>query len=94
MVSKSDMDQLKKAASKPSGAHLDTVVGIHQLQQLYSDFLSPQLHSSRTVPVILSIGQHLPFIGHVKPSDLHETHASPARTSTPVKSPSPSPPKK
>jgi uncharacterized membrane protein required for colicin V production len=89
MVSKSDLQALKTAAAKSSGAHLDSVGGIHQLQQIYTDFLQPQLHSSRTVPVILGIGQHLPVIGHVKPSDLH-TFASPARTAT---SPSPSPKK-
>jgi uncharacterized membrane protein required for colicin V production len=94
MVSKSDMQLLKNAASKPNGAHLDNIQGIHQLQQIYTDFLQPQLHSSRTAPFILSFGQHLPVIGHVKPSDLHTTAASPARTATPSHSPSPSPPKK
>jgi hypothetical protein len=48
--------------------------------------MQPQLHGSRSVPIILSIGQHLPVIGHVKPSDLH-TFASPARTATPSPTP-------
>lgn len=87
MVSKSDLDQLKKNAQKPGGAHLDSVQGIHQLQQLYTDFMQPQLHGSRTVPFILNIGQHLPFIGHVGPKDLH---ALPSPTATPKASPSPS----
>jgi hypothetical protein len=86
MVSKSDLQALKAQAAKSSGAHLDSVAGIHQLQQIYTDFMQPQLHSSRSVPVILSIGQHLPFIGHVKPGDLH-TFASPARTATPSPTP-------
>jgi hypothetical protein len=90
MVSKSDMQALKTAASKPTGAHLDTVVGIHQLQQIYTDFLQPQLHSSRTVPFILSLGQHLPFIGHVGPHDLQPL---PSPSPTPKVSPSPSPKK-
>lgn len=93
MVSKSDMQALKNQASKASGAHLDSVAGIHQLQQIYTDFLQPQLHSSRSVPIILSIGQHIPVIGHVKPSDLHTITASPARISPPLHSPSPSPKK-
>src|SRR6202171_5809868 len=92
MGSKSDLQALKTAAAKSSGAHLDSVAGIHQLQQIYTDFLQPQLHSSRSVPVILSIGQHLPIVGHVKPSDLH-TFASPARTATPSPSPTASPKK-
>jgi uncharacterized membrane protein required for colicin V production len=85
MVSKSDLQTLKNNAAKSGGAHLDAVGGIHQLQQIYSDFLQPQLHSSRTAPFILSIGRHLPFIGHVGPSDLHPL------PSTPKPSPSPSP---
>ena len=93
MVSKSDMQALKNAASKGTGAHLDSIQGIHQLQQIYTDFLQPQLHGSRTVPFILGFGQHLPVIGHVKPSDLHTTVASPARTANPSHSPSPSPKK-
>jgi hypothetical protein len=90
MVSKSDIQALKKAAATSSGAHLDSVAGIHQLQQIYTDFLQPQLLSSRTAPIILGIGQHLPVIGHVKPGDLHTgTTASPARTATPSPSPTP-----
>ncbi len=86
MVSKSDLQALKTAAAKPSGAHLDSVAGIHQLQQIYTDFLQPQLHGSRTVPFILSIGHHLPLIGHVGPEDL-----KPLPTTSPVTCPSPTP---
>lgn len=70
MVSKDDMNSLKAAAEKTNAAHLDSISGIHQLEQLYTGFLEPQLHSSRTVPFILGFGQHLPFIGHVGPHDL------------------------
>lgn len=93
MVSKSDLDQLKKNAQKPGGAHLDSVGGIHQLQQLYTDFMQSQLHGSRTVPFILSIGQRLPFIGHVGPKDLHPL-PSPTATPKPTASPSATPTKK
>jgi uncharacterized membrane protein required for colicin V production len=81
MVSKQDMQALKDAASKPAGAHIDSVQGIHQLQQVYVDFLQPQLHSSKSVPIILAIGHALPIIGHVGPHDLHPL-VSPARTSS------------
>jgi uncharacterized membrane protein required for colicin V production len=87
MVAKSDMETLKKNAAKSNAAHLDSVGGIHQLQQIYTDFLQPQLHGSRTVPFILNIGQHLPFIGHTGPKDLHPL---PSPTVTPTASPSPS----
>ncbi len=86
MVSKSDLQALKAAAAKNNAAHLDSVAGIHQLQQIYTDFLQPQLHGSRTVPFILSIGQHIPVIGHVGPNDL-----KPVPTTTPVTCPSPTP---
>ncbi|HKW70161.1 MAG TPA: CvpA family protein [Candidatus Dormibacteraeota bacterium] len=87
MVSKSDLDALKAAAAKNNQAHLDSVAGIHQLQQIYTDFLQPQLHASRTVPFILGFGHRLPLIGHVGPNDLHPV-ASSARTTSPSPSPS------
>jgi uncharacterized membrane protein required for colicin V production len=86
MVSKDDLAALKKAANSTGGAHLDSISGIHQLEQLYTGFLEPQLHSSRTVPFILGFGQHLPFIGHVGPTDLKAVP-----TPGPVTCPSPTP---
>jgi uncharacterized membrane protein required for colicin V production len=91
MVSKSDLETLKKNAAK-NNAHLDSVRDIHQLQQIYTDFLQPQLHGSRTTPFILNIGQHVPFIGHVGPKDLHPL-PSPTATPKPSASPSASPKK-
>src|ERR1700736_5281019 len=90
MVSKSDLQALKTAAGKSTGASIDSVAGIHQLQQIYIDFLQPQLHSSHAVPVILSIGSHFPVIGHVGPTDLKPI-PTPAPSPTPKVSPSPSP---
>ena len=87
LVSKDDLASLKKAAQTTSGANIESINGIKQLRQIYTGFLEPQLHSSHTVPIILSIGQHLPLIGHVGPGDLH-----PAPTPSPAcPSPSPSP---
>jgi uncharacterized membrane protein required for colicin V production len=94
LVSKSDLATLKSDAAKAGGAHLDQVAGIHQLQQIYSDFIQPQLHGSRSVPYILGFGHHLPFIGHVGPTDLQPLPTpSPTAcpTPTPKTSPSPSP---
>src|SRR2546421_2566300 len=84
LVSKSDLAALKAAAAKNNAAHLDSVGGIHQLQQIYTDFLQPQLHGARSVPFILSIGQHIPVIGHIGPKDL-----KPVPTTTPVTCPTP-----
>ena len=95
MVSKDDLQALKTAASKPSGASIDSVAGIHQLQQIYVDFLQPQLHSSRAVPFVLGFGSHLPVIGHVGPSDLKPLATpSPSTSPTPTPKTTPSPTKK
>jgi uncharacterized membrane protein required for colicin V production len=92
LVSKSDLQSLKASAAKSNAAHLESVGGIHQLQQIYTDFLQPQLHSSRIVPWILRFGQHLPVIGHVGPSDLKPL-PTPSPSPTPKASPSPTPKK-
>jgi uncharacterized membrane protein required for colicin V production len=92
LVSKSDLDALKAAAAKTNAAHLDSVGGIHQLQQIYTDFLQPQLHTSKSVPIILTIGHHLPLIGHVGPDDLKPLPTT-SPSPTPKVSPSPTPKK-
>ena len=92
LVSKQDLASLQSAAQKTNAANLTNINGIQQLQQLYTHFLQPQLHGSHTVPIILSIGHHLPFIGHVGPGDLKAV-PSPAPSPTPKVSPSPSPKK-
>ena len=91
MVSKSDLATLKADAAKTNAAHLDSVAGIHQLQQIYSDFVQPQLHSSRTVPFILSFGHHLPLIGHVGPNDLKPLPTTPSPTACPSPTPKTTP---
>jgi len=102
MVSKEDLQTLKDAANKGNGASIDSVAGIHQLRQIYVDFLQPQLHGSRTVPFILGFGSRIPVIGHVGPSDLKpiptpspsttptpSPKTTPGRTPTPVRTPTP-----
>jgi uncharacterized membrane protein required for colicin V production len=92
MVSKSDLAALKADAAKSSGAHLDQVAGIHQLQTIYSNYIQPQLHSSRTAPFILGFGHRLPFIGHLGPNDLKALpSASPTACPSPTPHTSPSP---
>jgi uncharacterized membrane protein required for colicin V production len=89
MVSKSDLQALKDAAAKGT-ANISNVGGIHQLEQIYTGFLQPQLHGSRLVPFILGFGKHLPFIGHVGPDDLRAL-PSPSPTSCPSPTPKTSP---
>jgi uncharacterized membrane protein required for colicin V production len=86
MVSKEDLQTLKNAANTSNGASIDSVAGIHQLRQIYVDFLQPQLHGSRIVPFLLGFGSHIPVLGHVGPSDL-----KPIPTPSPSTSPTPSP---
>ena len=93
MVSKQDLKALRDSATGSNGAHIDAVQGIHQLQQIYTGFIQPQLHGSRSVPVILGIGSRLPFIGHVGPNDLKPVPSpapSPTPSPTPKHSPTPS----
>ncbi len=92
MVSKDDLNALKSAAAKTNAAHLDSIAGIHQLEQLYTGFLQPQLHGSRAVPIILAIGDKLPIIGHVGPNDLKPV-PTPSPCPSPLPSPSPTPTK-
>jgi len=95
LVSKDDLAALKKAAQTSSGANIQSINGIKQLQQIYTGFLEPQLHTSRSVPIILSIGQHIPLIGHIGPNDLHPAPSPsplpPCPTPSPTKAPSPTP---
>ena len=86
MVSKADLEALKSAAQK-NNARLDQVQGIHQLQQIYTDFLQPQLHGSRSVPYILGFGHHLPLIGHVGPADLKPLPGGTTTTTCPSPTP-------
>ena len=93
LVSKDDLAALKKAAQSSSGASIQSINGVKQLKEIYTGFLEPQLHTSRSVPIILSIGQHLPLIGHVGPKDLHPAPSpspTPCPTPSPTKAPSPS----
>ena len=89
-VDEKDLSKLHQESTQPGGARLETVSQLSQLQNFYEQFLQPQLASSRAAPIIMSIGQKIPVIGHVGPKDLPKN----AVTLTPSPSPSPSPTKK
>jgi uncharacterized membrane protein required for colicin V production len=93
MVSKDDLTALKNSAQTTNAAHLESSGGIHQLEQLYTGFLKPQLHSSRAVPIILTFGEHLPLIGHVGPSDLRPAPSPSPTPACPSPTPKVTPPK-
>jgi len=89
-VDEKDLAKLRQEATTSGGARLENVSQLSQLQNFYEQFLQPQLASSRAAPIIMSIGQKIPVIGHAGPKDLPKTAVSP----TPKPSPSPSPTKK
>ena len=89
-VDEKDLAKLRQEATTSGGARLETVSQLSQLQNFYEQFLQPQLASSRAAPIIMSIGQKIPVIGHAGPKDLPKTAVSP----TPKPSLSPSPTKK
>ena len=89
-VDEKDLAKLRQEATTSGGARLENVSQLSQLQNFYEQFLQPQLASSRAAPIIMSIGQKFPVIGHAGPKDLPKTAVSP----TPKPSPSPSPTKK
>lgn len=90
LIDKNELASLKKAAGTTSGAHIDSVQQLHQLQQVYKDFLQPQLHTSHLAPIILNLGHRIPVIGKIGPNDLK---AVPTPTPSPVATPKPSPTK-
>jgi Colicin V production protein len=87
-VDEKDLAKLKAESTQPGGARLETVSQLSQLQNFYEQFLQPQLASSRSAPVIMSIGQKIPIIGHAGPKDLPKTVVSPTPSIKPSASPS------
>ncbi|HVB77009.1 MAG TPA: CvpA family protein [Candidatus Nitrosotalea sp.] len=77
---------LRHQASGGHGAIISQSPQLSQLETIYQDFLQPQLQTSRLARPVLSIGQHIPLIGHVGPSDLPRVPVAP---SSPAPSPSP-----
>jgi hypothetical protein len=90
LVDEKDLAKLKAQAAKPGGARLETVSQLSQLQSFYEQFLQPQLAGSRAAPIILSIGQKIPVIGHAGPKDLPKTAVTPSPSASPKVSPTPS----
>ena len=89
LVDPTELKRLKAQSAGSGGGRLDSLPQLHQLQQVYTDFVQPQLHGSKVVPVILSVGHQVPFIGKVPPPTIichpSRTHPSPSAPSTPNK---------
>lgn len=89
LVDSRDLAKLQTDAKKPGGARITTVPQLDQLQSIYEQFLQPQLAGSRSAPIILRIGQHVPGIGHVGPNDLPGKQPTPKPSTTPTPKASP-----
>jgi len=65
-----DFRALLTRATKPGGAHITDAAGLNQVVTLYQDLFLPQLERSRLAPMVMGIGDHVPFFGHFGPQDL------------------------
>ncbi|MGH7861722.1 MAG: CvpA family protein [Candidatus Dormibacteraceae bacterium] len=83
LVGANEYSSLRQQAAAGHGALISQSPQLSQLQTVYQDFLQPQLVGSRLARPVLSLGQHIPMIGHVGPQDL------PSRYRPPTASPSP-----
>lgn len=65
-----DFRALLAQAAKPGGAHITDAAQLNQVVTLYQDLFLPQLERSRLAPLVMRIGDHVPFVGHFGPRDL------------------------
>lgn len=70
LVDPKDLKKLQAEAKAGQTASLDTVSQLDQLSKAYTEFVKPQLKTSRLAPYIMRFGQKLPFVGHYGPKDL------------------------
>lgn len=81
-----EFNSLRQASAAGHGAIIAQSPQLNQLETIYIDFLQAQLETSHLARPVLTLGQHIPLLGHVGPQDLpHAPEPSPAA------SPSPSP---
>jgi uncharacterized membrane protein required for colicin V production len=76
-----------QAQAKSGGATLSSAPQLKAAELFYDDFLQPQLRQSKLAPYVLSVGSHIPVLGHVKPSDLPRALPSPAPSPAPTPTP-------
>ena len=70
LVDPRDLQKLRDEAKAGQTATLDSVNQLDQLDKAYTEFVRPQVKTSRVAPYIMRFGQKLPFIGHFGPNDL------------------------
>jgi len=70
LVDPNDLKKLQTEARSGQTASLDTVSQLDQLSKAYTEFVRPQLRTSRVAPYIMRFGQKLPVIGRYGPGDL------------------------
>lgn len=70
LVDPGDLKKLQAEAKLGKTASLDTVNQLDQLDRAYTEFVRPQLRTSRVAPFVMRFGQRLPVIGRYGPHDL------------------------
>ncbi len=70
MVGGADLDRLNHLAGRSAAVKTAELPLLPQVQGIYSDVLQPQLIGSRLAPWVMRIGQHIPLVGSLGPSDI------------------------
>jgi hypothetical protein len=70
LIAQRDLDTAAKMAAQPGGVRMAEVPGLVSIRNAYQSAGEPQLRSSRLAPIVLSVGHHVPGLGHFGPKDL------------------------
>jgi hypothetical protein len=69
-VDEQDLQSFDGQAARQGGVRVADLPGIGQLEGIYRDLLQPQAAGSRLAPAVMSVGRHIPGLGHYGPKDL------------------------
>lgn len=70
LVDSHDLQPYQAQATKTGSVQLADLPAIGQFQNIYKDFVKPQLAGSRLAPAVMSIGHRIPGLGHLTSKDL------------------------
>ena len=70
LVDSHDLQPYQAQATKAGSVQLADLPAIGQFQNIYKDFVKPQLAGSRLAPAVMSIGHRIPGLGHLTSKDL------------------------
>jgi len=70
LVDSHDLQPYHAQAQKAGTVRVSDLPAIGQFDAIYKDFVKPQLAGSRLAPAVMSIGHHIPGLGHLTSKDL------------------------